>query len=82
MGALFAGLIIGVLSDRIGRKPSMLIGCIPLVCGWSIMAMTIYFTGPGDKVKFYIMLMVGRGLSGFGVGCLSLVVPVSLARDA
>ena len=68
----------GLISDKIGRKPSMLISCLPLVFGWSIMAISYIFTHDiGDKPKFYAMLMVGRGLSGFGIGCLSLVVPVS-----
>ena len=77
MAALFSGLFIGVLSDKIGRRPSMLIGCIPLVFGWSVIAISYYFTVPGDKENFYVMLMVGRSLTGFGMGCLSLVIPVS-----
>ena len=75
--ALFAGLVTGFISDKIGRKPSMLLGCLPLVIGWSIIAISYVFTKDPDYRKFYSMLMVGRGLSGFGIGCLSLVVPVS-----
>ena len=55
----------------------MLLGCLPLVIGWSIIATSYVFTKDPDVQKFYSMLMVGRGLSGFGIGCLSLVVPVS-----
>ena len=72
--ALFAGLIMGVISDKVGRKPSMLISCVPLVFGWAFIAGSYYFTD--RETEFFTFFMVGRFFSGFGMGCFSVVVPV------
>ena len=66
----------GVVSDRIGRKPSILISCFPLVLGWSLIAMSYYYTTSSEE-SFYALLMIGRFLTGFGMGSLSLLLPVS-----
>ena len=74
LGALFAGLIMGVVSDKIGRKPSMLVSCLPPVLGWWFIAGSYYFTD--QQTWFYTLFTAGRFLCGFGMGSFSLVVSV------
>ena len=76
MGALFAGLVVGIVSDKIGRKPTLLLLAIPSVIGWYFIAVSFWFAVDNDYQDYLAMLLAGRCLSGFAAGGFSLVVPV------
>ena len=76
MGALFAGLVVGIVSDKIGRKPTLLLLTIPSAIGWYFIAASFWFAVDNDYQKYLVMLLAGRCLSGFAAGGFSLVVPV------
>ncbi|ODM94060.1 Facilitated trehalose transporter Tret1 [Orchesella cincta] len=70
IGALVGACCSGYLIEKIGRKKSLLVVGIPYIIGWFTIALAhqIY------------MLYVGRFLTGFSVGALSLVAPVYLCE--
>ena len=53
---------------------------VPLMLGWLAIAISVeqfYWPIPSEHFLF-ILMIVGRALSGLGSGWVSLVVPVSL----
>ena len=56
----------GTVGDRIGRKGTLFVGAIVFTIGGAIQTFT---TG-------YSVMIVGRVVSGFGVGLLSSVPPI------
>ena len=89
MGALIAGLITGIVSDKIGRKLTFLLACVPYSLGFLFLAYSFSFMIDGEKgvevtqpsVLYIVFLLTGRALSGFGAGAMSLVVPVRDSID-
>ncbi|CAI7678936.1 unnamed protein product [Penicillium pancosmium] len=74
-GVNSAGAIIGCLyhiwsSESLGRKKTMIVGCIVLTIGGAICA------GAVDVAMF----LVGRGIAGIGSGILACVVPMYQAE--
>jgi len=70
LGAFVGALVAGPLSDRIGRKPVVIIADILFTTGAAIM-MTAWSIP---------VLMFGRVIVGLGVGIASLVVPVYISE--
>ncbi|CAI7647530.1 unnamed protein product [Penicillium manginii] len=68
IGTLIGALIAGPLADRIGRKWSIFAWCIILHVG-----LIIQITAPAGK---WYQMMMGRFVTGFGVGACSLLVPM------
>ncbi|KAJ6015088.1 Major facilitator superfamily domain general substrate transporter [Penicillium herquei] len=68
IGTLIGALIAGPLADRIGRKWSIFAWCIMLHIG-----LIIQISSPSGK---WYQMMMGRFVTGFGVGSLSLLVPM------
>ncbi|KAJ5232595.1 hypothetical protein N7468_005551 [Penicillium chermesinum] len=68
IGTLIGSLLAGPLSDRIGRKWSIFSWCIILHIG-----LLIQIASPTGK---WYQMMMGRFVTGFGVGSLSLLVPM------
>jgi MFS transporter, SP family, arabinose:H+ symporter len=71
-GCIIGNLIAGPLSDRIGRKPSLLIAAL-------------LFTATGVLCAFansIEVFIIGRIVGGFGVGIAILVAPVYIAEIA
>ena len=77
MGAFFAGLVVGIISDKIGRKPTLLLLTIPSVIGWYCIAVSFWFVVDNDYQKYLAIILAGRCLTGFAAGGYSIVVPVS-----
>lgn len=69
-GAFIGSLIAGSLSDKIGRKPVIMIADVLFTVGAVLM-----MCAPSIAI-----LMVGRLVVGLGVGIASLVVPVYLSE--
>lgn len=70
LGLCFSHLIYGPLSDKIGRRPPLMLGI-----GVSILGSLCCFLAPS-----VLVLMLGRFLQGFGIGCCNSVGR-SLVRD-
>ncbi|KAJ5156538.1 hypothetical protein N7492_009341 [Penicillium capsulatum] len=68
IGTLIGALLAGPLADRIGRKWSIFAWCIILHVG-----LIIQISAPDGK---WYQMMMGRFVTGFGVGSCSLLVPM------
>ncbi|KAI0053369.1 general substrate transporter [Auriscalpium vulgare] len=66
IGAFITSLAAGRVGDVIGRRGTLFIGAIVFGIGGAIQTLT---TG-------FFMMVVGRIISGFGVGLLSTIVPI------
>lgn len=64
VGTIFGQAIVGVLSDRLNRKQSIVIATIFLVCGTILCAASHGLTVNG----MLWMLIIFRGVTGFGIG--------------
>jgi len=71
-GAILGNLIAGPLSDRIGRKPCLLISAL-------LFTATGLFCALANNIGVFI---VGRMIGGVGVGIAILVAPVYIAEIA
>ncbi|KAJ7705020.1 general substrate transporter [Mycena rosella] len=66
VGAFVTSLAAGRVGDIIGRKGTLFIGAVVFTLGGTIQTFTSSFS----------MIVVGRIVSGFGVGLLSTIVPI------
>ncbi|KAN0100527.1 General substrate transporter [Tylopilus felleus] len=66
LGALVTSIAAGRVGDIIGRKGTLFVGAFVFTIGGAVQTFT---TG------FYVMI-IGRVISGFGVGLLSTIVPI------
>jgi MFS family permease len=72
LGAAVGSLIAGTLSDKIGRKPVILLADILFTLGAIVMAIS----------PTIAILMLGRVLVGLGIGIAAQIVPLYLAEIA
>lgn len=72
LGGLFGDLLAGFILDRVGRRWSMIIACVPQVCLW------IFAICATDVYHFYI----ARFLGGFSGGALYVTNPIYVAEIA
>ncbi|TIC01838.1 hypothetical protein E3Q18_00459 [Wallemia mellicola] len=70
IGALITSLLAGTIGDKIGRKRTLFWGATVFIIGGAIQ------TGSTS----FMMMVLGRIISGFGVGLLSMIVPIELAN--
>jgi sugar porter (SP) family MFS transporter len=70
IGALLGALVAGMLADKIGRKRTIAITSALFVIGAAMIALS----------DTYEMLLIGRFVSGIGVGIISLSAPLYLAE--
>lgn len=73
IGTLIGALIAAPIADRVGRRPSISFWCLVASIGFVIQIAS-------DKAWYQIM--IGRFVAGFGVGALSLLVPMYQAETA
>ena len=69
-GGLFGALFAGVLADRIGRRRTIAMTSTLFIGGAVIIALS----------NSYEILLIGRFISGIGVGIISLAAPLYLAE--
>ena len=74
VGAIFGGPIAGYVADRWGRKFSLVLNSVSYLVGYFII-LSAYLATNG--VVFKTALMVGRFITGIGMGWTYIVVPVS-----
>ncbi|XP_075909134.1 solute carrier family 2, facilitated glucose transporter member 8 isoform X2 [Petromyzon marinus] len=70
IGAVLAGPLAGLLVERLGRKPTLMLSSVPFVAGWLLL---VTAQSPGS-------LYAGRTLTGLAGGTASLVVPVYISE--
>ncbi|TFB02990.1 Hexose transporter 2 [Trichoderma ghanense] len=73
IGTLIGALVAAPIADRVGRKPSISL--------WSLVV-SIGFVIQIASVTAWYQVMIGRFVSGLGVGALSLLVPMYQAETA
>ncbi len=64
------------MTDRIGRKKTLLITGIPNAAGWILIAISPYVTAAGPSV-FKVIILTGRFLIGVACSGIFAAVPVS-----
>ncbi len=74
IGAVFGGPIAGLISDRMGRKPALMLVSIPYLIGYMMITYARFST---HADVFKAVLLIGRLFSGVGLGWSSLAVVVS-----
>ena len=72
LGALIAALVAGISADRFGRRPVLLAAGLLFISGAIIQAIT-----PGVEI-----LVLGRLITGFGIGFASVIAPLYAAEMA
>ena len=72
LGALVAALVAGIAADRYGRRPMLLVAGLLFIAGAVIQGVA-----QGAEV-----LVVGRLITGFGIGFASVVAPLYAAEMA
>ncbi|KAG1674333.1 Facilitated trehalose transporter Tret1-2 [Nymphon striatum] len=70
IGALFGGLAAGLATEKLGRKSTLIFTSAPFVLGYLLIAYANHVS----------MLLIGRLLTGFCTGVVSLTVPVYVAE--
>ena len=70
------GPVAGWASDRFGRKTAMMLSGVPYSLGWLFISCANSVPSVDGFIAF---LLLGRLLTGFATGWMSLCVPVSLA---
>lgn len=73
IGTLIGALIAAPIADRFGRRISVCIWCIVVSVGFVIQV---------AASTSWVQIMVGRLVAGFGVGALSLLVPMYQSETA
>ncbi|UKZ75611.1 hypothetical protein TrVFT333_003299 [Trichoderma virens FT-333] len=73
IGTLIGALVAAPIADRVGRKPSISLWALVVSVGFVIQI---------ASVSAWYQLMIGRFVSGLGVGALSLLVPMYQAETA
>ncbi len=75
MGGIFGGPIGGWIADKFGRKTSLVLDSMPFLSGYFVI-LSSYLTNSG--VYFKVLLIVGRFLTGIGMGWAHVAVGVSI----
>jgi sugar porter (SP) family MFS transporter len=70
IGALIGALNAGMIADRMGRKPAIAVTALLFIIGASTIALS----------QSYAMVLLGRFISGIGVGVISVAGPIYLAE--
>lgn len=73
IGTLIGALVAAPIADRIGRRPS--------ISFWSLITSIGFVIQIASDTAWY-QIMIGRLVAGFGVGALSLLVPMYQAETA
>ena len=71
MAALFGGYV----TDKIGRKLSIILCSIPYTIGWLLIVVTVKFT---NSPAFRPLMFSGRFILGVSVGWISFCVNVRI----
>lgn len=70
--AAFGALVAGKTADRLGRKPTIAVACAVFIFGAGMMSASHSF----------LPLLIGRIVTGVGVGCAMVIAPVYITELA
>lgn len=70
IGAMAGSFLAGYLADKFGRRLSISLSCLPSIGGYIALW----------QAQSYSVLLVGRILTGFGLGMASMLVPVYISE--
>lgn len=70
IGSIFGVAVAGMMSDRLGRKPTMLISAVLFTTSAVLCAVATSFT----------MLVCARIIGGIGIGVVSIVAPIYISE--
>ena len=70
---MIGGPIAGWISDRMGRKPALMLVSVPYLTGYMMITYARFAT---DPILFKAVLLIGRFFSGVGLGWASLAAVV------
>lgn len=70
--AAFGALLAGKTADRLGRKPTIAVACVVFIIGAVLMSASHTFS----------LLLLGRIITGIGVGCAMVIAPVYITELA
>lgn len=73
IGTLIGALVASPIADWIGRRPSISFWCVILCVGFIVQI---------SAEHHWYQVMMGRWVSGLGVGALSLLVPMYQGQSA
>jgi len=76
VGAFLGALVNPVIADHFGRRPSLFVSAAVFVIG-----ATIQILSPAGDSAFAVM-WTGRAIGGFGIGMLSMLVPIYISECA
>ena len=74
LGGLFGGGLAGWAVDSVGRKPVLMLSAVPYLIGWLMLALANFWNSP---TGFRCFILIGRFITGIGLGCGMLSAPVS-----
>ena len=74
IGAIVGGPIAGWIADHFGRKVALMLVGIPYLSGY---LMIVYAHMLNSATAFKVVLLLGRFLTGIGLGWSCLAGPVS-----
>ena len=73
VGSIFGGPTAGIIADSWGRKVSLTLNVLPYLVGYFIVLTTYLIQEP---TSFKVILILGRGITGIGLGWSFTIVPV------
>ncbi len=76
IGAMFGGIVAWPVSDHFGRKAALIVGGMPFLCGWLLIANAVQITQ--SRAGFLAILFSGRLLAGFSTGWSIFCASVSI----
>ena len=79
VGAMFGGLVAWPISDHFGRQAALMVGGVPFVCGWVLIANAVQVTQ--NAAGFLFLLLSGRLLTGFATGWSIFAASVRSVND-
>ena len=74
VGAMFGGPIAGSIANHWGRKMSLMMCGVPYLLGYLVLSYAHYLP---TAVSFKCLILIGRLLTGMGMGWACSATPVS-----
>jgi facilitated trehalose transporter len=77
IGGLVGGAVAGWFADNLGRKITLILTVIPNIIGWTLIGVSWWIY---NVAAFGAVILLGRFISGFGIGWPMFIAPVYIAE--